>query len=119
MLVLGQSSFLEALGWSLLNSFWHFAVLWIVYLVLIHVIKNITASAKHAAALLLMLAGIACFFSNLWFLSTHPNTTFLDYSVALNSFYLNAAYNFIKGGLDQILPFISIAYLLIIALLFI
>ena len=49
MALLGQSAFLKALGWALLNSIWQMAILWLVYLVLSASLrKQLTAHIKHS-----------------------------------------------------------------------
>ena len=62
---LNQSAFLKALGWSLLNSFWQFAVLWILFLFILYIRKSMTAAMKHALALGLLVTGFVWFAAGL------------------------------------------------------
>ena len=51
MAFLGQSVFLQALGWATLNSIWQMAVLWLLYLGVQH-LKPLSSSKKYNFSLL-------------------------------------------------------------------
>jgi beta-lactamase regulating signal transducer with metallopeptidase domain len=61
---INQSLLLKALGWSLVNSFWQMALLWLIYLLITGMHKRFTASAKHNLAFLLSAMG------SVWFVYT-------------------------------------------------
>src|SRR5215213_9474084 len=62
MALLGQSAFLKALGWALLNSIWQMAALWVIYLVFSASLrKQLTAHLKHSLSILLLGAGSTWF----------------------------------------------------------
>jgi len=61
MILLGQSAFLKALGWALLNSLWQFSVLWLVFMILIRQRKSLSPAVKHAFALAFLVAGFVWF----------------------------------------------------------
>jgi len=57
----GQSNFLQALGWALLNSLWQMALLWVAYQVITGIFKKTSSSQKSAIASGLVIAGFAWF----------------------------------------------------------
>jgi hypothetical protein len=44
-----MQSILTALGWSLLNSFWQMAILWIAFYLLTAGNKRVSATGKHSS----------------------------------------------------------------------
>jgi hypothetical protein len=63
MVQLTQSPFLQALGHSIVNSLWQFALLWLVYFI-INTVFKLSAHQKYTTALLLQLTGF------IWFAGT-------------------------------------------------
>src|SRR5947209_4312827 len=59
MHLLTQSAVLRSLGWSLFNSLWQMALLWLLYSFFIHIFKKASAHARHGMALLMLGAGAA------------------------------------------------------------
>src|SRR5258708_16787193 len=57
MHLLTQSALLKALGWSLFNSFWQMALLWLLYRVLLAIFPKASAHARHGLACLVLGAG--------------------------------------------------------------
>ena len=56
-----QSALLKALGWSLFNSLWQMALLWLLYRILITVFKNMSSHSRHNLAIgLLSLGSLGC-----------------------------------------------------------
>ncbi len=108
-----QSLLLKALGWSLLNSLWQMALLWLVYLLITGMGKRFSATAKHSLALLLSTAGLG------WFLYTFfagiVNKDFLsvDFAAILLTAgsHLSGAVLTIKKAIASILPYLSFLYL--------
>jgi beta-lactamase regulating signal transducer with metallopeptidase domain len=118
---LNQSAFLKALGWSLLNSFWQFAVLWILFLFIVYVRKSMTAGLKHALALAFLITGFLWFGAGLSYryfaYSEIPG--FNEGSLFLNDAgIVSGAYFSLAAFLDNNLSYISAIYLLIVASLF-
>ena len=107
-----QSSFLEALGWSLLDSLWQMGSLWIVYILLTLNGKKFSASVRHSLSLLALAGGTT------WFVLTLG----LNYYNALNDQSLYSLSWFFKDGignaldnwryLDSAIPALSFLYLL-------
>jgi beta-lactamase regulating signal transducer with metallopeptidase domain len=120
MNLLYQSAFLKALGWALLNSLWQMALLWLVYLALTMGGKKLLSRQRHAIALLSLAGG------SLWFLAT----LVVNLYKAANGPQVITVYvendpatGFLPGIVNQwfepALPFLSLAYLLAAAFLFI
>src|SRR5690349_20680051 len=86
-----QSAFLEALGWSLLDSLWQMGSLWIVYTLLTLNGKKFSSSARHGLALLTIAGGTAWFFA----------TLFLNYRNAANDETLLSLSYFFKDGIGN------------------
>lgn len=117
-----QSAFLKALGWSLLDSLWQMGILWLMYVVLTANGKRLHARQRHNLALLSLAGG------SLWFVIT----------LVINFYKAVAAPEIITievmpgdivpaasatsastQWLEPMMPFISVAYLLVISLLFV
>jgi len=49
-MIVGQSNFLQALGWAVLNSLWQMAFLWVIYQLITGVFKKIKSSQKSYLA---------------------------------------------------------------------
>src|SRR5215213_3303509 len=119
MALLGQSAFLKALGWALLNSIWQMAILWLVYLALSASLRKLTAEIKHRIAVLLLGIG------SVWF----------AFTLAIKYFAYSEAPQLIMApetgeetvagmmgislqGLESMLPYLSSVYLGVILFLF-
>ena len=123
MNLLYQSAFLKALGWALLNSLWQMALLWLVYLALTKNGKKLLSRQRHSIALLSLTGG------SLWFLATlvingykaasGPQVITL-YVTENDPAYATTSWpGIIAQWFEPALPFLSLAYLLAAAFLFI
>ena len=118
---LNQSAFLKALGWSLLNSFWQFAVLWLLFLLLTTAKKNLTSGLKHALALAMLMTGFLWFMAGLGYrYFAYPEIP----GFKVNADFLSDSFGFglyktITAFLNNNLTYISAVYLLVVAALFI
>lgn len=121
MNLLYQSAFLKALGWALLNSLWQMALLWLVYLALTMGGKKLLSRQRHAIALLSLAGG------SLWFLTTLVVNLYKAASgPQVITVYLENEPNYgtawpgiINQWFEPALPFLSLAYLLTAAFLFV
>jgi len=59
-----QLHLLQSLGWAVLNSLWQMALLWVIYMIVIAISKNLKNSSKSILASGLLFAGF------LWFVYT-------------------------------------------------
>ncbi|HVV04861.1 MAG TPA: M56 family metallopeptidase [Puia sp.] len=123
---LAQSAVLRALGWSLLNSLWQMAFLWLVYVVFTHIFRRASASARHGLAVLLLGSGtvwtILTFFNA--FLNADPATSVMSaYRWSLAPFPRTQwVSSFLQTGRELInegLPYCSTLYLLVLLFLFV
>jgi hypothetical protein len=108
---IGNSNFLQALGWAVLNSLWQMAFLWIIFQVILS-FGNYRSAFKSKMATVLLSAGFS------WFLFTLISHWIIDPNsikrslLAIGSFQMtNAAWN---DQLQTFLPYASIAYLLLL-----
>ncbi|HEY0680646.1 MAG TPA: M56 family metallopeptidase [Chitinophagaceae bacterium] len=117
MALLGQSAFLKALGWALLNSIWQMAALWVIYLILTASRRKLTADLKHSISILLLGAG------SVWFAFTLAGKYF-DYSesptlvAASGEDTLTGIIGLSLQNLESALPYLSSVYLGAIIILF-
>lgn len=120
MALLGQSAFLKALGWALLNSIWQMAILWLVYLVLSASLrKQLTAHIKHSLAIVLLGIG------SVWFAFTLAFKYF-EYSEAPMLVLAEegtqqtfaGAFTLSLRNMEALLPYLSSVYLVAIVFLF-
>lgn len=121
MNLVNQSAFLKALGWSLIDSLWQMGVLWLIYVLLTANGKKFNARQRHNLALLSLAGG------TLWFLVTLV-INFYQAAAAptivtllVNAGEALSAPSSLKGSiatwLEAAMPFLSVVYLLITALL--
>lgn len=59
--MINQASFLQSLGWAVVNSLWQLALLWIIYQVLTSVFKSSRHAARALLASSLLMAGFVWF----------------------------------------------------------
>lgn len=118
MHLLTQSALLRALGWSLLNSLWQMAGLWLSYWLLLAVFRNASARSRHGLAFLLL--GIGTAWSGVTFVSAYffpgrPVHLSTGYPIFPSLRQLPSLQLFIS----EALPYLSSLYLLILFFLFI
>ena len=108
-----QSAFLKALGWSLVNSLWQMGIVWLLYQILTRNGTKFSAEKRHNLALLSLFAG------SLWFIVTFiTNLTMAPEGPSV------AGFNGVPGigstislAFEPLLPWLSLIYLVITALL--
>lgn len=123
---LSQSAFIQALGYSIANSLWQMALLWLIYAVVSAVLKP-TASHKYIVAALLQSIGFVWFVFTLQFYYSEYNrflsveatgldskaiATLVPQGQGLRSLIIEWM---IRG--EQLLPYLSVAYLLLMLVL--
>ena len=126
MQLLFQSAFLQALGYSIANSLWQMALLWMGYIIITALLKP-AASRKYILAVSLQSIGFVWFILTLQFyysqysslLYIEPTTldsktisTLVPQGQGLRSIIIEWM---IRG--EQLLPYLSAAYLLLMVLL--
>lgn len=118
MNVIYQSAFFEALGWSLMDSFWQMGLLWVLYSLFTLNGNKYSSSKRHNLALLAVCTG------TIWFAAGFA----LNYYYAVNDRELYGLSHWLKLGisnvlhqwspLDSAVPFLSLLYLLSVTLFF-
>ena len=110
---IGQSNFLQALGWAVLNSLWQMALLWVVYQAITGIFSRVTPTQKSMLASSLLCTGFAWFIFT--FISIFLNQRVDDTIVA-------ASFSSVQGNpqlnewLNSTLPLASMIYLLLLIL---
>lgn len=119
MILVFQSAFLKALGWSLLDSLWQMGVLWLIYIVLTRNGKKYSSLLRHNLALLSLAGG------SLWFIVS----LIINFQLAVNqpastTIFSSVVYSGEGWQISQVshlieptLPYLSILYLVFLFLL--
>jgi bla regulator protein blaR1 len=109
----GQSNFLQALGWALLNSLWQMALLWVVYQVITAIFKKPSSSQKSALASGLVITGFAWFVYTLFSILTAVTPD----NGAIYSVIISTGNNEqLNSWLYTMLPVTSLIYLVLLLL---
>jgi beta-lactamase regulating signal transducer with metallopeptidase domain len=110
MPLFGNSNFLQALGWAILNSLWQMAFLWVIFQVIL-------SFGIHKPSSKTRLATVFVFTGFVWFIFTVVHHWIIDPEAAKNSFI--ALDSFRQSGVDDwnsiltaALPWASAIYLL-------
>ncbi|HET9434719.1 MAG TPA: M56 family metallopeptidase, partial [Chitinophagaceae bacterium] len=112
MFAIGQSNFLQALGWAVLNSLWQMAFLWVVYQFVTSILKVKKPSQKASLATGLLFSGFA------WFVFTFFSIL-LDkpgYAAEYSSIVTIQGNSAVSTWLYSTLPIASILYLALLVL---
>src|SRR5215210_5075301 len=114
MALLGQSAFLKALGWALVNSIWQMGLLWMIFLVMTACMRNLTARMKHSLAVILLGTGFAWFAITLALqylnFSESPSLVMVAADASSSKNFIDFLGLSIKS-LENSLPYFSIVYL--------
>lgn len=113
MNLLFQSDFLKSLGWSLLDSLWQMGILWLVYQVIARTVK-MTAARRYNLALLSLQGGTLLFFGGIVYRLLSGSV--LQISMEKTA---TAVVQLPKNLIEQLLPFISVTYIIVAAFLLI
>lgn len=107
---MGQTNFLQSLGWAILNSLWQLALLWVVYQIVTGVFKNARSSFRSFFATALLFSGFA------WFIYTFLSVFLTRIPENINSsvFVNPAANESVNAWLEKTLPIASIIYLVLL-----
>jgi bla regulator protein blaR1 len=110
---MGQTSFLQSLGWAVLNSLWQMALLWMIYQLITGIFKTTKSSDKSSLASLLLISGFA------WFIYTFISilTNHTANGTVISSAIINAEGNQqLNNWLHETLPVASVLYLVLLIL---
>jgi len=112
MFAIGQSNFLQALGWAVINSLWQMAFLWVVYQFVSAVFKVKKPSQKGSLATGLLFSGFAWFVFTFFSILVDKPGYQSEYSTIV-TIQGNSA---VSDWLYTTLPIASIAYLILLIL---
>ncbi len=107
---LPQALYLEALGWSLLNSWWQFGILWVLYLFLKWLLPLRSAATRYNLARLLL--GIGVIWFGVGLLLTLSRDAIPTPTISLQNDELVQNYFLWRNNISKILPWLSFAYLI-------
>lgn len=105
-----QTAFLEALGWTLLNSWWQLGILWVLFLFLKKVLPRLYASTRYSFALAFLLIGMAWSLISFFLRWSHPFTE-TSYLTRINNNGIYSAYGLLMEYTRVFLPYLSMVYL--------
>ncbi len=122
-----HSPFLQALGYAIANSLWQMALVWILFSLINITLKPVAAN-KFRLGIFSQLTGFIWFIVTLQFYFTKCSDVYTSNSSLLNSSNFSIVFpetnhslsSFILNVLikaEQLLPFLSFAYLLLLAVL--
>ena len=120
-----QTPFLQALGYAIANSLWQIALLWLI-VILVNSMAKSSSHIKYVTALSAQVAGFAWFVTTLQFYYHHSVAASAEAQQALLQNGTVYAQNFLTGNnsllsffvrAEETLPYLSIAYLMLLLLL--
>ena len=114
MALFGNSNFLQALGWAVLNSLWQMALLWVIFQVILS-FRISKPAYKSKLATIAISIGFSWFLITLfsyWFIDPSASKNFL---FAISSFEPSVSANW-NDKLELILPYASAGYLILLVL---
>jgi len=107
MFAIGQSNFLQALGWAVMNSLWQMALLWVVYQLATAIIRTNKSSQKGFLATVLLFAGFAWFLFTFFAILADRPASETGYS----AFVAISGNESVNNWLYTMLPVASLVYL--------
>ena len=113
MNAIGQSNFLQALGWAVLNSLWQMAILWVLYQLITGIARKTNSSNKSILAAGLLIAGFS------WFVFTFFSIYITESAgapIVAGGFAGVEGNQQLNQWLNQTLPLASILYLILLVL---
>ena len=112
MFAIGQSNFLQALGWAVMNSLWQMALLWVVYQLATAIFRTNKSSQKGFLATVLLFAGFAWFVFTFFSILADKPASETGYS----AFVTISGNESVNNWLYTMLPIASLVYLVLLTL---
>lgn len=109
-MITGQPSFLQALGWAILNSLWQMALLWVIYQAVISLLRSSKPSHKSSLAFILLLSGFTWFVYTFFSVFNAPSIN----GAVIGSELITAGDPGVNNWIQNALPTASVVYLLLL-----
>ena len=108
---LPQAALLESLGWTILNSWWQFGILWLLYLFIKKVLPGLRSAQRYNLLIFLLMTGIlwSVYFFFVQLAAADSNE--LNQVASWNLPFTDGGHFQAASWLDLALPYISIIYL--------
>lgn len=101
--------FLQSVGWSIANSFWQAALLWLIYQILTAVDKKMSSLVKYNLSVILMVMSFA------WFVYTIVENYYLSLNAPLSqTFFISNNLFYQLQKFNEVLPYLSITYFVVL-----
>lgn len=112
-MLVGQSNFLQALGWAVLNSLWQMAFLWVIFQMIAGVYKSAGSSQKSYLATSLLIIGFSWFVFTFFsiFTANTPGGNGID-----SQFVIANGNDRLNHWMNTMLPIASVVYLVLFLL---
>ncbi len=110
MAAFGESNFLQALGWAVLNSLWQMALLWVAYQIITGLNRKISSSNRSMLAAALLMTGFG------WFIFTFGSIFFNQAETGAATLVAMEGNDQLNNWLRNTLPVASVVYLLLLVL---
>jgi beta-lactamase regulating signal transducer with metallopeptidase domain len=112
LLTVFENAFLlRSIGWAIANSFWQAGLLWLIYRLVVASERNVASLVKYHLGISLLLSSFT------WFIVTAvENYRLLSNADPLLEIHLAKAWMPGLASFNQSLPYLSIAYLLLLGL---
>ena len=118
---LQQSALLQSLGWAIANSLWQAAALWIIYQLVNASYRSSTARFRNNSSTLLLFSVFGWFLITFIskFIELNNSAVFLAGETNEYAYTVSGSINMdaFMAGLVRTLPYLSVAYLLLVVLL--
>ena len=112
MFAIGQSNFLQALGWAVLNSLWQMALLWVIFQFITAITRTTKSYQKSLLAASLLFAGFAWFVFTFIVILADSASAHKGYSAFIS---INRNQD-VNTWLYTMLPVASVVYLVLLSL---
>ena len=117
---LQNSPFLQSLGWAIANSLWQAAALWVAYILISGIYRGASAQFKNNLSTILLSSAFIWFCITLFnkYFAIHQSDNYIQFYSG-NNISAATAYNWsdIVINITAILPYLSVAYLLLLIFL--
>ncbi len=110
MAAFGESNFLQALGWAVLNSLWQMALLWVFYQVITGVYRKISSSNRSMLSAALLMTGFG------WFIFTFASILFNEAATGAATVVAVEGNDQLNNWLRKTLPVASVIYIVLLVL---